>query len=171
MDMSIAKQIMTAVNEAEITNYDFYTDVGTHLYNTKDTAIAFLDEEHNAVISVQKRFTLDGPPYPGNLLLDVADIEDIHEFRCGGDYKTINKFIEAFGSSLTEEQYKLLLKIDRSNYDIKPETGDYVSFTPKSEAEVEAMTPEEKEEYEALLDQYKKNKAGFNQGMAVLVQC
>ena len=170
MELSTAKRFFNAIENAGIKNFQVDTDLGTHYYNGENSVL-ILDEAESAVVNIRKRFTVDGDPYEGKLLLYVSNLTDIHEARVGGTYETILKFIKAYGLSLTDEQLKIILNIDKTNYNIMPESGDYLVFKYKTEEEIEKMKPEEKEAYEKEVAEYEKSlkNKGLTQGAAAQI--
>lgn len=170
MELSTAKKFFNAIQSAGIKKYQLDTDLGSHYYNNENSVLV-LDESESAVVNIKKRFTLDGDPYDGKLLLYISNLADIHEARVGGTYETIQKFIDAYGLSLTYEQLKIIVNIDKTNYNIMPESGDYLNFKYKSEEEIEKMEPEEKEAYEKEVAEYEKSlkNKGLTQGAAAQI--
>lgn len=152
MQGATAKKILDALKKSDIDTYQFSTDLGTHFYNNNENSILLYDENNECFINIRKQFTIDTSQYKGKILAQCANVEDIHECRVGGDYKQIKKFVENYGLKLNDDQVKILLNIDRKNYDIIPETGDY------------QVSEDSAEELEKQL----KNK-GLLQGSAVQV--
>jgi hypothetical protein len=53
------------------------------------------------------------------------------------------------------------MQIDKRNYNIIPETGDYNRFVYLTESQYNALSEEEKEKYNAAKDAYEKEKATY----------
>lgn len=171
MELSTALKFMDAINASGIKKYQFDTDLGTHYYNN-DNSIIVIDQEESAVINIRKPFTSDTDCYNNKLMLYVSNFCDIHEARVGGDYETIKKFMESYGLPLDSEQLKILINIDRANYTIMPETGNYLSAPKiKTQDEINKMSPEEKEQYEKEIAEYEESvkKKGLTQGVAAQI--
>lgn len=170
MELSTAKKFMNALKESGITNYQFDTDLGTHYYNNSNSIVA-IDESECAAINIRKIFTTNTDPYDRNLVVYISNFCDIHEARVGGTYEQIKKFIDAYGLSLTDDQLKILLNIDRSNYNIMPETGNYLAPEIKTIDEINKLTDEEKEKYFKEIENYEKalEMKGLTQGAAAQI--
>lgn len=161
MELSTTKKFLNAVKEAGIKKYQFDTDLGTHFYHDAERSLLILDEAESTIFNFRRRFAGQTEmEYNGNIRVYAAHLSDVHEVRVGGTYEEIKKFVDSYGLNLTTEDLKVLVKIDNTNRDIMPLTGDYISsdFEEKSEEEIEKMSEEEKEKYLADLDNYKKYK-------------
>lgn len=170
MELSTAKKFLAACESAGIKKYQFDTDLGTHYYND-DNAFVLLDEAESAVINIRKRLVTGSDPYPNDVRVYVSNLCDIHEARVGGTFLEIKKFLDLYGLSINDDQLKILLSIDRSNYSIMPMSEDYPGFSYKTEAEIVKLTQEEKDQYEADLKAYEEAfvKRGLTQGRAAQI--
>lgn len=158
MNANQAKKFMDAIEAAGIKSYEFDTDLGTHLYNDGERAIARPLYDLEAVIAYRSKFGGSTPVYEGGIQIEMSDFGDIHECRAGGSLEQIKKFAAAFGDTLSEEDLKILVKIENTNVNIKPETGDYVNgFHYLSAKQIEQLSPEEKADYEARLAEHEKS--------------
>ena len=158
MKLSVIEKFLSACKSAEISEYRLSTDVGTHYYNN-DSSVILLDKVEEAVLAI-KQATVS-PDQIGNdkLQVQIADLVDIHEATIFGSYDKIKNFASNYGLELSDEQIKILLKIDGSNYNLKPITGDYVNeFVELTEDELDNLSEEERADYEARLEEHKKVK-------------
>ena len=161
MTLSNIKKFLAACQEAGIKNYQFDTDLGTHLYNNTETSIIVLDETEEVAYNFRNKINDLNTSYNGNLYVQGANLSDIHEVRFGGTIDEIKAFATAYGLTFTDEQLNLLLKNDLTNYNVKPETGDY-NFVPLTNSALEALSEEERKEYELNLKEYQDKKNGLS---------
>ena len=56
---------------------------------------------------------------------------------------------------------KILLEIDKKNYDIIPETGDYNRFHYLSKKQYEALSKEDREKYDKEKAEYEEKKEKY----------
>lgn len=157
MTLEGAKKFIAALKSAGIKKYQFDTDLGTHYYNN-DNAVNVLDESLSMVYNFRRGDTTSTPVYDEKILVLGSDLSDIHEARTSGNYEQIKKFIDAYGLNLNDDQLKVILNIDKHNYSLKPETGDYNNFKILSSDEIAKLSPVEKAQYEAELEEYNKPK-------------
>lgn len=167
-----AKAFDQAVQAAGIKAYEFTTDLGTHLYHGGN-AVAKIDYTHNCILNFRAT-DMGGRPnasFNGNIQATLSNFDDIHEVRCAGDYDQITKFIDSIGSiSLTDDELKLLLQIDKKNYNLIPETGDYNRFHYLSKKAYEALTDDEKKKYDedkAAYEDAKEKYIGQNAAASI----
>lgn len=156
------QSFLTAVESAGIKSYQFTTDTPSHLYNDGENHITKADFAKECIVAFRSA-TIGGSHNVYNgIQVVIADFADVHEIRTGGSYDQIKKFCESFNVELTDDEFKVLLKIDKQNYDIKPETGDYnKSFTYLSSKQYEALSNKEKAEYAERKAAYEKAKAEY----------
>jgi hypothetical protein len=161
--------LISALEAAGIKKYQFSTDNNNHLYNN-DFAIVLDDTANGNLVNIRKKSaTVGANPYPGETLVTTADYDSVHEMTFGGDYKMAKAFLDQLGLSLSKEQEEILMKIDRSNYTVKPATGDYHPFKVLTPEEYEALTEEEKAAYDKAKRENDLEKAAMSQGFAVHV--
>ena len=161
--------LLSALEAAGIKKYQFSTDNNNHLYNN-DFAIILDDTAHGNLVNIRKKSAVVGAnPYPGETLVTTSDYDSVHELTFGGDYKMVQAFLDQLGLSLSKEQEEILMKIDRSNYTVKPATGNYHPFKELTPEEYEALTPEEKAAYDKAKRENDLEKAAMSQGFAVHV--
>ena len=156
------KSFLAAVENAGIKLYQYTTDIPTHLYNDGKNHIAKADFTKNCVVGFRSATVGGSNNVYNGIQVVIADFSDIHEIRTGGSYEQIKKFCESFNVNLTDDEFKVLLKIDKQNYDIKPATGDYNnSFAYLSSKQYEALSNKEKAEYAERKAAYEKAKAEY----------
>lgn len=165
------KKFMDAIKGAEIKVYEFDTDLGTHLYNDGVNAVAIPNHDLNAVIAFRSnKFNGSHGVYTSNVQTVVSDYGDIHEIRTAGSSEQIIKFAKAMGLSLTDDQVKIIVNIDKANYDIKPETGNYLGFHFLTQKQYDELSDEEKEKYDSEKAKYEEEKAKYiGQNMAARI--
>lgn len=148
-------KFLNALKSANIKEYQFDSDLGTHFYNNAN-AILFTDDDVNMMINVRRRYTREGFPYEGDVFITCADYGDLHEVRFGATYEKTVEFLTAIGITPNEEQMKIIVEIDKKNYEIKPLTGDYnPTFVEKTDEEIANLTAEQKAKYEKDLADFK----------------
>ena len=158
MNSNQAKKFMDAVKAANIKSYQFDTDLGTHLYHDGVRAIARPLYDLEAVISYRAMSGGSTPVYGNNIQVITSDFGDIHECRLAGSLEQIKKFAAEYGDTLSNDDLKILLQIDSTNVNIKPETGDYVNgFKYLTAKQISQLSPEEKADYEAELAEHEKS--------------
>lgn len=158
------KAFLDAVKAADIKTFEFDTDLCTHLYNDAEHAIVKVNYDLNCAVAIRandyggsvKRYTHD-------VQVVLADFSDIHEARTAGTADQIQKFLKAIGNiELTDEELRILVKIDNGNYDIIPETGDYNNtFHYLSKKQVSELDEKQRQEYEASKEKYEKEKREY----------
>lgn len=142
------KKFLNALKAADINEYQFDSDLGTHFYNNAN-AILFTDDDVNMMVNVRRNYTREGFPYDGQVFITCADYGDLHEVRFGATYDKAIEFLKAYGITPTEEQLKIIVEIDKKNYDIKPLTGDYnPTFVKKTDEEIANLSDGERAKYE-----------------------
>lgn len=167
-----ARKLMSAIQSADITQYSFNTDVTTAYYNDGKTSFVVPDYTIEGVHAFKKNGFGGSHTYFPNekkCCYYFSDFGDIHEFRTAGTVDEIKAFMDALEIDLTDDQIKILYWMQGSTNDIKPLTGDY-KFIPKSPEAVEAMTEEEREQYEAELKKYELRKAGIDGKASISIQ-
>ena len=161
MNLNGMKKFMNALKTANIKNWEIVTAIGTHLYNN-DYGVTVLDDSAETVYNFSGSTCNSSAYIPGtDIVLKGANLAEVHEVRFGGTFSEMQKFIEAYGISLDEDQTKILINIYGSNYKLKPQTGDYLVFKELTEDEIAALTPEQKSDYMRAFEAYKKRNS-FN---------
>ena len=173
MTTEVCKKFLEAVKSADIKVYEFTTDVGSHFYNDNKTRFVIPNHDLEAIIAIRPANFAGAsfPTYADKIQTVVANYGDIHEVRTAGSYEQIKNFVEAMGLSLTDEQAKIMLEIEHSNYDIKPETGNYVDrFKYLSKKQYDELSDEEKKSYDSEKEKYeeaRKNYIGQNMAASI----
>ena len=171
MNANQCTKLMDAINKVGIKKYQFDTDLGTHLYNN-DNSIAIAQNDLEAVICIRSS-QLGGSHnvYEEKVQVVMSDYGDIHECRTAGTSEQIIALVNELGITLDDEQTKIVVNIDKRNYDIKPSTGDYVSrFNYLTQSQYDALSDEEKAKYDAEKKAYEdKQKSYTGQNMSARI--
>lgn len=171
MTVDQCKKWMDAIKAAGIKTYQFDTDLGTHLYHDGVNAVAIPAHDLEAVVAIRAN-TFGGShnTYEHNVQAVLSHYGDIHECRTGGTSEQILTLVENLGITLTEEEVKIVVDIDKGNYDIKPETGNYHRFRYLTQKQYEALSDEEKAKYDSEKEKYEADKAKYiGQNMAASI--
>lgn len=168
MDKSTVSKIFSALESAEIKEFEVMVDENYHLYNNDNGIVINGGDEIYAISKKSK--VVGAEPFEGKTVVRAFNPDNVVFIAFGGDFKQVEDFLSACGQSLTEEQKKVLLKIDRTNYNVIPETGDYHPFKELTPEEYEALTPEEKAAYDAAKKENDAVKSGIHRGFAVRVE-
>ena len=142
------KKFIEAAKTAQIKNYQFDTDLGTHLYNNDHAFNKFVEADEIVYNIRNGKF---GGSHNGTdraLQVVAAWTEDIHEARISGTSDQISTFLKTLGVELSDSDLKIMVEIDKSNVDIIPATGDYNRFVPLTKKQYDALSDKEKEEYD-----------------------
>lgn len=163
MNANQAKKFFDALDAAGIKRYQCSTDLSTHLYNDGVRAIAKPDYKNEQIVAFRSvDYGGSVKRYDKNIQVVLSDFGDVHEVRAAGDYQQIVKFVESLGSiSLNDDELKILLEIDKKNYDIIPETGDYNRFHYLSKKQYEALSKEDREKYDKEKAEYEEKKEKY----------
>lgn len=149
MNKTQTRKFIDAAGTAGIANYQFDTDLGSHLYNNDHAIIKFIDADE---IVYNIRDSHFGGSHNSNhdpLQVVGAWCEDLHEARIAGTYSQIKTFLETLGVTLSDSDLKIMIDIENMNVDIIPATGDYNRFSPLTKKQYDALTDEEKAKYDA----------------------
>lgn len=162
MNADQCKKWLAAIESAGIKAYQFDTDLGTHLYHDGEHAIALTSDDLNAVVAIRSNnFGGSHNTYKNNVQVVMSDYADIHEVRTGGTSEQIRKLVKELGITLTDEQVKIIVDIDKYNYDIKPETGNYLRFRYLTQNQYDALSDEEKAKYDSEKKEYEEGKEKY----------
>lgn len=145
MTSSQASTFISAMENAEIGTYYFVTDMSTNFYHDGKTAICKLNGD--LLVNFRR------PQYPSYRTVNgaevmISDVVDIHEARAVGTAEQIKKVASTLGVALSDEEYAILLDIDKKNVDIVPATGNYIEFVFIPKEEYDKLTDEQKAEYD-----------------------
>lgn len=172
METSQVSKLISAIKAANIKEYKVTSTTGYHLQNNPGSGIIIEDDSNEMLHMIRAKSRVYGAePFKGNAVVESMDYADISEFTVGGGFAAIKEFFDNLGIELTQEEQEMLVKIDRSNYTVIPETGNYHPFKPVSQEEYDAMSDEEKAAYDAAKKDDEAIKTGINQGFAVRVTC
>ena len=161
MKMESWLKFKNAIDQAGITKYQIDTDTDYHLFNDTDAGkVIVLDEGTETFYNFRQRVANGADGWNDPIIVTGCTVEDIHMVKFGARPDKIREFIEAMGLNLTEDQEKAVIKINKGNYDINPATGDYIlaGFKVLTEEEVEALSPQEKIDYEKNLEIYNERQ-------------
>lgn len=161
MNSQQAKAFMNAIEAAGIKTFEFDSDLCTHFYHDGVHAIVKPNYDLECMVAFRANdYGGSVKRYKHNIQAIVSDFGDIHEVRTAGSFDQIKKFAEAIGGiDFTNDELKILVSIDNANYDIIPETGDYVNaFHYLSKKQIAELSTEERAEYEASLKEYEEKK-------------
>lgn len=162
-------KFLSAVESAEITTFAFVDDI-TCYYKNGDSGVCKFDSANNAIVSIQINQGAGSAKLSNPLKFQMCDIVDIHRAEVQGEYEQIKKFIDAYGLDLSDDELKLILKIDRSNTIVKPVTGDYtVTYHKLSQEEYDALSEEEKKKYDETVAKDQERLVGLPKGRAGMV--
>lgn len=156
-------KFIEAADAANIKSYDFATDIYAHLYHDGESSLVKYDSANKMLLNIRSSNYGGSVPQFGQnkILVTGADLIDVHEARIAGDYDQIKTFLENFGVTLSDDELKIMVDLNKMNYDIIPETGDYNRFVPLSKKQYDALSPEKKEEYDAAKAEDDKKKANY----------
>ena len=156
-----------AIDSVGIKKFQIDSDTDYHLFNDPDASkVIVFDEGTETFYNFRQRVGNGSDGWSDPVVVTAVEIQDIHMIKFGADVATINKFIEAMGLNLDEDQKQAVIKINKGNYDINPLTGDYIlaGFKVLSEEEIAELSDQGKIDYEKKLEIYKKRqKMGTNQ--------
>lgn len=156
-------KILAAFESAEITEWNITDDINCQYYHNKNAVIK-VDKSNELFVNFRKfrKTGVSSLSEFGNVEISAIPFADIHNMSAIGNKDEIMKFAQSLGLSFEDDEIQIILNIDKGNYDIKPETGDYVSrfhyLTDKQYAE---LSDEEKAQYDADLAEYKKKVAEY----------
>ena len=164
--------LINAIKSANIKEFKVTSTAGWHLQNNPNSGIIIKDDSNEMLHCIRAKSKAFGAePFPGNAVVESVDYGDISEFTVGGGFTAIKDFFNNLGITLSQEEQEMLVKIDRTNYKVIPETGNYHPFKEVSQEEYDAMSDEEKAAYDAAKKEAEAIKTGINQGFAVRVTC
>lgn len=169
MTKEFFEKFKNAIDTAGINDYEAVIDTGTNMFNTNTAVIAY-DADTESLINIRGKITNSIEGWGDDYIVTGAGLEDVHYVRFGAPLDMINSFIEAFAAELTEDQKNILLKINKGNYNINPENGDYLlaGFKVLEDEEIQKLSSQEKIDYEKKLEIYKeRKKMGKNQNIQV----
>ena len=168
MDKSTVSKILDALQTAKINDFEVMVDENYHLYNNDNSIIINGGDE---IYNIRKKSTTVGAePFDGQTVVRAFNPDNVVFIAFGGNFEDVEAFLSACGQTLTDDQKRVLLKIDRSNYNVIPETGDYHPFKELTPEEYEALSPEDKAAYDAAKKENDAIKSGVHQGFTVRVE-
>lgn len=167
MDASSISKVINALESAGIKEYEAMIDENFHLYNNENNVLICNGDD---VINISKKSPVVGAvPFTGNTVVRVTQADHVVYMGFAGDFTQVENVLSSLGATLTDEQKRVLLKIDRSNYTVIPETGDYHPFKELTPEEYEALSPEDKAAYNAAKKENDAVKSGIHRGFTVRI--
>lgn len=161
-------KFQNALTAVGINDYQLSTDLGTHYYNN-EKAIILVDNTTESVLNLRSKDKIGSPAYEGPICIYETDFADIHEARLGCNAEEAKKFVEAYGLSLTSDQFKILLDIESNNTNINS-PRNYQKFHFLTEEEIAALSAEEKVKYESDLAKWNESHGDLKKGDSVTVK-
>ena len=166
------EKFLSAVEAAEIKKYAFDVDDAYKMMNDGERNLIKYDSGNELLVNIcSPTFGGSHSGYGnGGIMIVTADPIDCHKARLTCDYDQAKTFLENLGTDITDDDLKIMLSIDKKNYNVNPETGDYNRFHYLSKKEYEDLSPEEKEKYDAEKKAYEdaqKNYVGKNQAAMI----
>lgn len=153
MKLTQVKKFLNAAKSANIKKYHLLDDIGSRFIND-DNAVVLLNESDETLWNFRKPLSTESRE---GIVVNSNNIDDIRRAEIIADYDQIKKFIDAYGLSLDNDQLKILLNLNIINKEVMPITGDYHNIFHKlSDAEYEALSPEDKEIYDAHVKEEEK---------------
>lgn len=155
MTLEGMKKFLNALKTAGIKKWEGINDIASVHYYNNDNSFNLLDESDGTLYNFSR--PIPSSPYNNakTVMVRATNLADVHEVAFGGTFQEVKDFINAFGFSLDEDQTKILVNIYGSNYNLKPATGDYLSFKELTEAEINALSEEERADYEEAFKNFK----------------
>ena len=158
MTKEVCQKIFDAMESAGITTFEILTD-GSFIRARNNEFDTVKWDGDETFICIRSEKTPSATGFGGNIRISAIHMDQVEEIRVGGNLKEMKAYIEALGFSLTEEETKKIVKIESySNRTINPPTGDYFNFNYLTEEEYNALTPEEKAEYDKKKNAYEAYK-------------
>lgn len=133
-----------AVEDAGLKTFQLVTDMSTNLWNNESGIIKV---DGDLVVAYRKALFQNTNTVNGVEIV-AADAADIHEARVMGPAEKIKEIGEALGAALSDDEYKMLISLDKQPVDLFPITGDYNTFYFKTADEYAAMSDDNKAKYD-----------------------
>ena len=164
MTTSSWKKFKDALDNVGIKKFQIDTDTDYHLFNDPDAGkIVVFDEGSETFYGIRQKIATSSEGWGDPIVVTAVEIADMHMMKFGATPDKISKFIEEMGLELDDEQKAAVIKINKGNYDINPETGDYIlaGFKVLSDEEIAKLSPQSKIDYEEKLKIY-ESRQKFN---------
>ena len=144
MNSSQVSNFISAMEDAGITAYYFVTDTPTNFHHNENAIVKL---NGDLLVNFRKPQYAHYRSINGAEVL-VADVTDVHEGRAIGTAEQLKQVAQTLGVSLSDDEYKLLLAVDKKNVDLVPATGNYIEFVFLTAEEYEKLTDEQKAAYD-----------------------
>ena len=158
------KKFIKACEDSNINVYTFIDDIQTRYNNTPNSLVVF-DEGNDMLFRITKNQNTGVASDNAPIMLTGSDLVDIHRAEVYGTFEQIKEFVSNFGLSLSNDQFEVMLNIDRKNRLLKTDMDYHNVFHVISPEAYEQLTPEEKEEYNAHVAEEEK-RFGLPTGVA-----
>ena len=145
MTSSQVSNFISALENAGVTKYSFVTDMSTNFYHNGENALCKL--KGDLLVNFRKPQYASYRTVNGVEIL-VADVSDIHEGRALGTSDQIKEVANTLGVTLTDDEYAILLDVDKGEVDIVPVTGNYNEFVFIPKDKYERMSDADKAAYD-----------------------
>jgi hypothetical protein len=163
----------SAIDAVGIKKFQLDTDTDYHLFNDTDAAkVIVFDEGTETFYNFRQKVATGSEGWNDPIVVTASTAEDIHMIKFGATPEKIAEFIEQMGLTLDDEQKAAVININKGNYDINPETGDYIlaGFKVLSDEEIAKLSPQEKIDYEKKLEIY-ESRQKFKPGVVAHIDC
>lgn len=144
MTSSQASNFISAMEDAKINNYYFVTDTPTNFHNNENAIVKL---NGDLLVNFRKPQYSHYRSINGAEVL-IADLTDVHEARAIATAEQLKQVADSLGVSLTDDEYKILLNIDKKDVDLIPVTGNYIEFVFMTTEQYNALSDEEKAAYD-----------------------
>ena len=135
---------LSALEEAGVEKYYFVTDMSTNFHNNENAIVKL---NGDLLVNFRKPQYSHYRSINGAEIL-LADLADVHEARALATAEQLKQIAEALGVGLTDDEYKILLKVDKKDVDLVPVTGNYIEFVFIPAEEYELLSDDEKAAYD-----------------------
>ncbi|MBR6289473.1 MAG: hypothetical protein IKR19_09060 [Acholeplasmatales bacterium] len=144
MTSSQVSNFISAVEDAGVTKYYFVTDTPTNFHNNENAIVKL---NGDLLVNFRKPQYAHYRTINGIEIL-AADVADVHEARAIGTADQLKQIAQTLGVSLSDDEYKLLINVDKKNVDLVPATGNYIEFVFLPKAEYDLLSDAEKAAYD-----------------------
>ena len=167
MTTSAWQKFKAAIDAVGIKKFQIDSDTDYHLFNDTDSAkVIVFDEGTETFYNFRQRVGNGSDGWKDPVIVTAVEVGDIHMIKFGATSDKIAEFIEQMGLNLDDEQKEAVIKINKGNYQLNPETGDYIlaGFKVLSDEEIAKLSPQEKIDYKKKLEIYnQRQKMGVGQ--------
>ena len=165
MDGTEAKKIIDACNERNI-NFKIVTMMPSNIIKNENTVVKAIGDN---IFGFRKPIYSENNGVDGIEML-IMPMEQLCEFHITADYSDMKSLCEEIGVDLDDDELKLLIRMDKYDSHLEPETGDYNRLKYISGKAYELLTSEQKQEYDeakAAYEEEQAKKLGKNQAAQI----